>query len=284
MDNTLVMVFSDNGASAEGGQQGSVNEHRFTAHVRESVADNLAHYDDWGGFTTYNHYSWGWAWAGNTPHRLWKRYTWLGGTRTPLIVHWPGHVARPGVVRSPVRPRHRPHADHPRRPPASRCPARSTASPSSPSTGSASSRRSTTRRGRSARTRSTSRCSARARSTTTAGRRRPITSAPASSTRRSWPSAAELRRGPLGAVRPRRPTSPRRSTAPARPDAVAAPRSSCGGRGGRNDVLPDLRRPGRPLRRLHPADLARRDRRGRSGPAAARSPTSPSRCCGVASA
>ncbi len=99
MDNTLVMVFSDNGASAEGGQHGSVNEHRFTAHLRESVEDNLAHFEDWGGFTTYNHYSWAWAWAGNTPHKLWKRYTWLGGTRTPLIVHWPGHVARPGAVR-----------------------------------------------------------------------------------------------------------------------------------------------------------------------------------------
>jgi arylsulfatase len=99
LDNTLVMVFSDNGASAEGGQAGSFNEHRFTAHVRESVDENLAHYDDWGGFTTYNHYSWAWAWAGNTPHKLWKRYTWLGGTRTPLIVHWPGRVADPGTVR-----------------------------------------------------------------------------------------------------------------------------------------------------------------------------------------
>ena len=99
LDNTLVMVFSDNGASAEGGTQGTFNEHRFTAHGRESLAENLARYDDWGGHTTYNHYSWGWAWAGNAPHRLWKRYTWLGGTRTPLIVHWPGHVARPGAVR-----------------------------------------------------------------------------------------------------------------------------------------------------------------------------------------
>ena len=99
MDNTLVMVFSDNGASAEGGKAGSFNEHRFTAHVRESLEDNLAHYDDWGGFSTYNHYSWAWAWAGNTPHKLWKRYTWLGGTRTPLIVHWPGRVAQPGSVR-----------------------------------------------------------------------------------------------------------------------------------------------------------------------------------------
>ena len=100
LENTLVMVFSDNGASAEGGKEGSVNEHRFTAHVRDSVAENLASYDDWGGFTTYNHYSWAWAWAGNTPHKLWKRYTWLGGTRTPLIVQWPGRVAAPGTVRS----------------------------------------------------------------------------------------------------------------------------------------------------------------------------------------
>jgi len=100
LDNTIIMVFSDNGASAEGGKDGSVNEHRFTAHLRESMADNLAAYDDWGGFSTYNHYSWAWAWAGNTPHKLWKRYTWLGGTRTPLIVHWPGHIAQPGTVRS----------------------------------------------------------------------------------------------------------------------------------------------------------------------------------------
>jgi arylsulfatase A-like enzyme len=99
LENTLVMVFSDNGASAEGGKDGSVNEHRFTAHLRESMADNLAAYDDWGGFSTYNHYSWAWAWAGNTPHKLWKRYTWLGGTRTPLIVHWPGRIADPGTVR-----------------------------------------------------------------------------------------------------------------------------------------------------------------------------------------
>ncbi|HEY3842171.1 MAG TPA: arylsulfatase [Acidimicrobiales bacterium] len=99
LSNTLVMVFSDNGASAEGGKEGSVNEHRFTAHLRESLADNLAAYDDWGGFTTYNHYSWAWAWAGNTPHKLWKRYTWLGGTRTPLIVHWPGHITSPGTTR-----------------------------------------------------------------------------------------------------------------------------------------------------------------------------------------
>ena len=98
LDNTIVLLFSDNGASAEGGVEGSANEHRFTARIPESLADNLTVYDDWGGFRTYNHYSWGWAWAGNTPNRLWKRYTWLGGTRTPLVVHWPAGIdARSGV-------------------------------------------------------------------------------------------------------------------------------------------------------------------------------------------
>ena len=99
LDNTIVVVFSDNGASAEGGRLGSVNEHRFTARIPESKADNLAALDEWGGFGTYNHYSWAWAWAGNTPMRLWKRYTWLGGTRTPLIVHWPARIKGGGAVR-----------------------------------------------------------------------------------------------------------------------------------------------------------------------------------------
>ncbi|HMD44985.1 MAG TPA: arylsulfatase [Acidimicrobiales bacterium] len=100
LDNTLVVLFSDNGASAEGGKDGTVNEHKFTARIRETVEGNLAFYDTWGGFETYNHYSWAWAWAGNTPLRLWKRYTWLGGTRTPLVVHWPGALTGAGAVRN----------------------------------------------------------------------------------------------------------------------------------------------------------------------------------------
>ncbi|UBU18218.1 arylsulfatase [Nonomuraea gerenzanensis] len=102
LDDTIVVLFSDNGASAEGGLDGSVNEHRFSAGARESTADNLAHYDDWGGPRTYNHYAWGWAWAGNTPFRLWKRYTWLGGTRTPLIVHWPRGIQARGAIRDQI--------------------------------------------------------------------------------------------------------------------------------------------------------------------------------------
>jgi arylsulfatase A-like enzyme len=100
MENTVVMIMSDNGASAEGGQHGTINEHRHSARLPDTVEGNLARLDDWGGFRAYNHYSWGWAWAGNTPFRLWKRYTWLGGTRTPLLVHWPARIRSRGEIRS----------------------------------------------------------------------------------------------------------------------------------------------------------------------------------------
>jgi arylsulfatase len=102
LDDTIIVLFSDNGASAEGGKLGSVNEHRFTTRVPESLEDNLEQLDHWGGPETYNHYSWGWAWAGNAPFRLWKRFTWLGGTRTPLIIRYPAAIADPGAVREQV--------------------------------------------------------------------------------------------------------------------------------------------------------------------------------------
>ncbi|WP_007511529.1 MULTISPECIES: arylsulfatase [Pseudofrankia] len=92
LDNTLLFVMSDNGASAEGGVSGTSNEHTFTHRVVDDLTDNLARLDDWGGRRGYPHYAWGWAWAGNTPFRLWKRYTWLGGTRVPMIVHWPAGI------------------------------------------------------------------------------------------------------------------------------------------------------------------------------------------------
>ena len=99
LDNTLIFVMSDNGASAEGGVGGTYNEHRFTHNIRDDVSDSTALLDDWGGLDGYPHYAWGWAWAGNTPFRLWKRYTWLGGTRVPMIVHWPSGIRDSGGVR-----------------------------------------------------------------------------------------------------------------------------------------------------------------------------------------
>ncbi len=100
LDDTLVLLCSDNGTSAEGGPYGSLNEHRFTHQRLDDTAETLARLDDLGGIRAYNHYPWGWAWAGNTPLRLWKRYSWLGGVRTPMLARWPGHISGAGQVRS----------------------------------------------------------------------------------------------------------------------------------------------------------------------------------------
>jgi arylsulfatase A-like enzyme len=98
-DNTLIMVISDNGASAEGGPTGSVNESNFFNFVPESVEENLKAMDDLGGPDYFNHFAWGWTWAGNTPFRRWKRETYRGGISDPFIVHYPDGIKVKGDVR-----------------------------------------------------------------------------------------------------------------------------------------------------------------------------------------
>jgi arylsulfatase len=100
LDNTLIMVISDNGASAEGGPEGSVNENLFFNFVPESLEENLAAIDELGGPKHFNHYPWGWTWAGNTPFRRWKRETYRGGISDPFIVHWPKGIKAKGEVRT----------------------------------------------------------------------------------------------------------------------------------------------------------------------------------------
>ncbi|MBI3227548.1 MAG: arylsulfatase [Mycolicibacterium cosmeticum] len=99
LENTLVMVISDNGASAEGGPHGSVNENKFFNNVPDDLAQNLAALDELGGPKHFNHYPWGWTFAGNTPFRRWKRETYRGGVSDPFIVHWPAGITSRGEIR-----------------------------------------------------------------------------------------------------------------------------------------------------------------------------------------
>lgn len=101
LDDTLILICSDNGASADGGPHGFLD---WGGIFRvNDVAPMLERIDDLGGPDAYNHYAWGWAWAGNTPFKLWKEYTWLGGIRAPLVVHWPARIGpdHHGNVREP---------------------------------------------------------------------------------------------------------------------------------------------------------------------------------------
>ena len=99
-DNTLIMVISDNGASSEGGPNGSVNEGKFFNNVPDNLEQNLAAIDDIGGPKYFNHYPWGWTHAGNTPFRRWKRETYRGGVSDPFIVTWPKGNKAKGEVRT----------------------------------------------------------------------------------------------------------------------------------------------------------------------------------------
>jgi arylsulfatase A-like enzyme len=99
LDNTIVLVMSDNGASAEGGPMGSFNEMYFFNFEPESLEENLRRIDDLGTPRAHNHYPWGWAWAGNTPLKRWKRETHEGGVTDPLIFSWPAGLGRIGATR-----------------------------------------------------------------------------------------------------------------------------------------------------------------------------------------
>lgn len=100
LDDTVVVVLSDNGASAEGGPHGAVNDLIHLFDLEQDVADEIARIDDIGGHRSTGHYPWGWALAGNTPLRRWKRYTYEGGVRDPLLVSWPAGIADPGGLRN----------------------------------------------------------------------------------------------------------------------------------------------------------------------------------------
>jgi len=99
LENTIVVFVSDNGASGEGGPNGSVNENKFFNGIPDTIEENMQYLDDLGSTKTYNHYPVGWAWAFNTPFKMWKRYNFEGGVADPMIVSWPKGIATKGELR-----------------------------------------------------------------------------------------------------------------------------------------------------------------------------------------
>ena len=103
LDNTLFFyIVGDNGASAEGGPDGSYNEILALNGIVSDVSSQLKHLDDWGGPKTFPHYAVGWAHAGDTPFQWTKQVaSHFGGTRNPLVIRWPARIKNAhGEVRS----------------------------------------------------------------------------------------------------------------------------------------------------------------------------------------
>lgn len=99
LDDTIVLVLSDNGASQEGGPRGFVNAMAPFNMVPETMDEKIARLDDIGGPDTHSNFPHGWAMASNTPLRRYKQNTHGGGVRDPLVVRLPNRPDLAGGVR-----------------------------------------------------------------------------------------------------------------------------------------------------------------------------------------
>lgn len=101
-DNTItIYIAGDNGSSAEGGIEGSVNEMLFFNGHPEKWQDNIKVIDELGGPKHYNHFPSAWAWAMNSPFQWTKQVaSHFGGTRNPMIIDWPAKIKNKGGLRS----------------------------------------------------------------------------------------------------------------------------------------------------------------------------------------
>ena len=102
LDNTVFYyIVGDNGASAEGGPEGTYNEMMALNGIIGKADQMMQHIDTWGGPTTFPHFAIGWAWAGNTPFQWTKQVaSHFGGTRNGMVLHWPKGIKAKGEVRS----------------------------------------------------------------------------------------------------------------------------------------------------------------------------------------
>ncbi len=99
LDNTIILYCADNGASGEGGPNGSVNENKYFNGWPDEISENMRLLDKLGSPDTYNHHPTGWTAAFSTPFKMFKRYSYAGGTADPLVIHWPAGIRARGEVR-----------------------------------------------------------------------------------------------------------------------------------------------------------------------------------------
>jgi arylsulfatase A-like enzyme len=92
LDNTIIVLHADNGASQEGGPFGVMHEMKFFNGIIEMPDEAIEHIDDIGGPNSHCNYPWGWAQCGNTPYRWYKQNTHEGGVHVPMVFHWPAGV------------------------------------------------------------------------------------------------------------------------------------------------------------------------------------------------
>lgn len=102
IENTLILfVIGDNGASGEGGQEGTFNDLASLSGFNPGAAGVGDRIDQIGAPGSAPQIPVGWAWAMNTPFKWTKQIaSHFGATRNPLIVHWPKGINTKGEIRT----------------------------------------------------------------------------------------------------------------------------------------------------------------------------------------
>jgi arylsulfatase A-like enzyme len=102
IDNTLIFcILGDNGASAEGGLEGTFSELASLLGLQLGLQSSLKRVDEIGGPSSEPHVPVGWAWAMNAPFQWTKQIaSHYGGTRNPLVVSWPKGIKPKGELRT----------------------------------------------------------------------------------------------------------------------------------------------------------------------------------------
>jgi arylsulfatase len=102
LDNTLIFyIVGDNGPSAEGGLEGTFNEVASLVGYNPGLAAIINRIDQIGDPESEPHVPVGWAWAMSSPLQWTKQVaSHFGGTRNPLVVHWPKGIKARGELRT----------------------------------------------------------------------------------------------------------------------------------------------------------------------------------------
>jgi arylsulfatase A-like enzyme len=102
LDNTLIFyIVGDNGPSAEGGLEGTFSEVASLVGFNPGLAAIVDRIDRIGDPDSEPHVPVGWAWAMASPLQWTKQVaSHFGGTRNPMVVHWPNGIKAKGELRT----------------------------------------------------------------------------------------------------------------------------------------------------------------------------------------
>lgn len=98
LDDTILIIMSDNGAGGGYHRAGALDVRRIAYIGPETVQEKMQGLENVGTEKSSPLYSTGWSFLGNTPLKRRKGDTYEGGTKTPMVIHWPnGNLPEGGI-------------------------------------------------------------------------------------------------------------------------------------------------------------------------------------------